>query len=747
VEVRVLFWAPSHENRRKTVFFRPQQVSNRALMAYNLLFNSHTHDGEHMSESNILEFTQSLIARGDLQAAENALRARLRLPPVPDGAFLLMTDILIREAKYTEAAQFFSEHPENADIFIRLRDYFIGERMNDAALSLISKSRFTDPGIAHINDSIVKQLGGDLSAGIAACNNALRFNTNDASAYNQLGRVLFNTGHPSQAQSAFEKAIALKSEFAEAWHNLGHVLRAQNKLDESEKAYARSVELAPYYRSGLLNLGVVKFARGKTAEALDNFRKLLELDPKHVDAHINAGIGEHILRNVEKAKFHYLQAIGLDPKNDSALRHLATLFSEELDTESAIIYFRRSLVLNPRLGDVWAELIELYERANRLDDAQTALTEASRILPNDANILYVLAKLSRRNNDIEKSIATFKKIDSRMLHPRFVQSFYFEFANTLDRAGEYDLSYQNFEKGNDLASRSIRAKQTDFNALDRHMDAIEEWLADGAFVERYEKEEDMGEDLCFLLGFSRSGTTLLDVMLDGHPKAQTLEERSTFEHVAFSIDKQFGGYPFGISSINASEREVLRKQYRAILLKEGITPNADGIIVDKMPIRTIHAACIHQLFPRAKFLFALRHPCDVILSNFMQNFAANEAFVHFNTLAESTRIYERVMRIWKTSNDLIPMPVHYVRYEKLVSDTERTLQEVCRFLDLPWVESMGAHQNTLKDRGRIKTSSYHQVFEPVYQRSLNRWQHYRPQLEPHLAKIKPYADYFSYLFD
>jgi hypothetical protein len=276
------------------------------------------------------------------------------------------------------------------------------------------------------------------------------------------------------------------------------------------------------------------------------------------------------------------------------------------------------------------------------------------------------------------------------------------------------------------------------------MDAIEAWLDNGASVEKYEKEEDMGEDLCFLLGFPRSGTTLLDVMLDGHPKTQTLEERSTFENVAFTIDKEHGGYPFGLSPLDVSGREALRQQYRALLAKEGIRLNSGGIIVDKMPIRTIHAACIHRLFPRAKFLFALRHPCDVILSNFMQNFAANEAFVHFNTLAESTRIYERVMRIWKTSSELMPMPVHFVRYEQLVSDTERTLQEVCRFLELPWVESMGAHQNTLKDRSRIKTNSYHQVSEPVYQRSLDRWQHYRPQFEPYLAKIKPYADYFSY---
>lgn len=693
-----------------------------------------------MSESNILELTQSLIAKGDFQAAEHALRARLRLPPAPEGAYLLMIDILIREAKYTDAIQFVNEHPDNADIFIRLRDYFIGERMNNEALNLISKSRLSDPGIAHINDSIRKQLGGDLQAAIACCNNALRFNTSDASACNQLGRVLFNAGHPPQSQSAFEKAIALKPDFAEAWHNLGHVLRAQNKLAEADKAYTRSLELAPYYRSALLNLGVVKFACGKNTEAMDNFRQLLVIDPGNIEGHINAGVGEHILRNNAQARFHYQKAIELDPQNDIAMRHLAALFSEQTDTESAIEYLRKSLSLKPRLSDVWAELVELYERASRLDEAEKALAEATRILPDDANLQYVSAKLAGRLNQIDQSIAIFRKIDPRLLHPRFLQPYYFEFANTLDRSDQHELAFEAFEKGNGLASRSIRAKQTDLAAFDRHMDAVEEWLKNGARVTKYEKDEDLGADLCFLLGFPYSGSVLLDTMLEQHPKTHMLEERATFEHVAFSIDKQFGGYPFGMSSIDASQRQELRSQYRALLEKEGIKPNAGGIIIDKMPMRTVHTACMYRLFPRAKFLFSLRHPCDVILGNYMQNFAANEVFVHFSTLAESTRIYERVMRIWKTSSDLMPIPVHFVRYEQLVSDTERALQEVCRFLDLPWIESTSSHQHAPRNRQPEPTL-------PAYLRSMNHWQHYRRQFEPHLVKIKPYADYFSYSLD
>ncbi|MEO6172250.1 MAG: sulfotransferase, partial [Arenimonas sp.] len=611
-----------------------------------------------MSESNILEFTQSLMAKGDFKAAEETLRMRMKMPPAPLGAHLLMTDILIHQSKHAEVAQFVNEHPDNAEIFIRLRDYFVGERMNEAAMALIAKSRFSDPSIAHINDSIRKQLSGDLPGAIAACNNALRFNAEDASAYNQLGRVLFNAGHPSQSQSAFEKSLALKPDFAEAWHNQGYVFRTQNKLDESEKAYERSVEIAPYFRSALLNLAIVKFSRGKNADALACLHKLLDQDPNHVEAHLNAGIGEHILQNTAQAKFHYLKAIALDPKSDIAMRHLASLYSDEQDTKSAVEYLNKALAINPKVGEVWAELIRIDERNNQLELAQTNLNKAKRILPDDTNVLYMSAILARRHNQNNESLALFKRIDPRLLHPRFFQPYYFEIATALDSVGDYGNAFRAFEKANEVASQNTRAQQVDFSAFDRQMDVIEEWLANGAKQDNYEKHEDLGEDLCFLLGFPRSGTTLLDVMLDGHPNTQILEERGSIEHIAFVIDQELEGYPTALSKFSSTQRDALREQYRAYLENEGLRPDSGGIVVDKMPIRTIHAALIHRLFPRAKFLFVVRHPCDVILSNFMQNFSANKAFVHFNSLAECTRIYERVMRIWKTTNSLMPIPVH-----------------------------------------------------------------------------------------
>jgi hypothetical protein len=164
-----------------------------------------------------------------------------------------------------------------------------------------------------------------------------------------------------------------------------------------------------------------------------------------------------------------------------------------------------------------------------------------------------------------------------------------------------------------------------------------------------------------------------------------------------------------------------------------------------MPIRTIHAPFVHRLFPEATFLFAERHPCDVILSNFMQQYAINEAMIHFTRMASAVEIYDRVMRLWQTARVAMPeMRVHNVRYETLLEHTESVLRGTCDFLGLPWQEGLQDHRSNLGSRTQIQTNSYHQVAEPVYQRSKFRWLNYRNHFEPYMNVLQPHIDRMGY---
>ena len=358
------------------------------------------------------------------------------------------------------------------------------------------------------------------------------------------------------------------------------------------------------------------------------------------------------------------------------------------------------------------------------------------------------AKLARRNGDADAALRGLRAIDHTRLHPRLHQQFQYELGWLLDRVGNHVDALAAFDKGNALASRSPRALNTDMQAFDHQLDAIETWLQQDAPASALDTDEDSGEDLCFLLGFPRSGTTLLDVMLDGHPDVASIEEQPTIEMLAQSLASHPDGYPAAMAQLDRSARDVLRRQYRDSVsaLLDGNGNNA-RLIVDKMPIRTVHAAFIQRLFPRARFLFALRHPCDVVLSNTMQQYAANEVFVHFYTLTESARIYDRVLRIWEDTLARLPLRHAYVRYEELIADSERVLREACTFLDLPWNADLVAHQANLQTRQRIATNSYHQVAEPIYTRAVGRWLDYREALTEFLPMLRPHAEYFGYAID
>ena len=153
---------------------------------------------------------------------------------------------------------------------------------------------------------------------------------------------------------------------------------------------------------------------------------------------------------------------------------------------------------------------------------------------------------------------------------------------------------------------------------------------------------------------------------------------------------------------------------------------------------------IHRLFPQASILFALRHPCDVVLSNVMQQFRPNEAFIHFDSVEAAARTYDAVMRIWQQVVERLPLRLHYVRYESLVVVPEQELAGATAALGLTGADMVLDPQQRLAERGRIRTNSYQQVAEPVYQRAAGRWQQYRPWLEPVLPLLRPHLERFGY---
>jgi hypothetical protein len=242
----------------------------------------------------------------------------------------------------------------------------------------------------------------------------------------------------------------------------------------------------------------------------------------------------------------------------------------------------------------------------------------------------------------------------------------------------------------------------------------------------------------FLIGFPRSGTTLVDTFLMGNPGVRVSEENPMLQ----SVSKAAGPLD-QLPELDESVVERLRRHYFDEAAK--LVPDiGNGRLVDKFPFGLVATPYIHRLFEGAPIIFAERHPCDVVLSCFLSRFEPTGASAAFVDLVDTARLYDGMMRFWSRCQELLPLNIHRVRYERLVEDASGELGPLARFLDLEWTDSMTDNCGTAEKRGFIKTPSYAQVAEPVYSRSVGRWQRYRTQMGEAIDILAPWADRLGY---
>ena len=255
-------------------------------------------------------------------------------------------------------------------------------------------------------------------------------------------------------------------------------------------------------------------------------------------------------------------------------------------------------------------------------------------------------------------------------------------------------------------------------------------------------------DPVFLVGFPRSGTTLLEQLLDAHAGLSSFDEQPFLQRLVARINDRYRpGYPEAIAELTEDDARALRRHYHADVAR--VLPQLGARrAVDKNPLNLVRLPLVAALFPQAQVLLALRHPCDVVLSCYMQNFRSPAFAITFETLASTAAMYARVMAHFHAWRERLPLPLHVVRYEDLVADVSGVGQALFGFLGLPWSDDLVAFTERARRKGAISTPSYAQVVKPVNQRAVGRWQRYRPWFEGEaLDTLAPWIERLGYASD
>ena len=515
----------------------------------------------------------------------------------------------------------------------------------------------------------------------------------------------------------------------------------RGELQRAAENAAQVLKLAPGNPDALHLMGLCLLQAGDARRAAALIREASLRKPGDSQLFFNLGIASADAGDVTGALSAFTRAAMLDPVHAESRFNLGALSEAIGDAAGAEGAYRDAIVLAPRHAGAMAGLAALLEQRSALDEASHWNAAALQAVPDEPLANLTAAQLDLRAGKAAEAVPRLERLlAGNRLTPRNRALAAGRLGAAFDRLNEPQQAWPQFLAAKAALQQVPQAARDGegvygFAAaarMARHMDGLFEHVPTSS-----------GPAPVFLVGFPRSGTTLLDQILSGHPDVAVLEEKDTLLDVLQAYVLADAGLK-AFKGLDAAGLEPWRHGYwnRVAEFMPGRPPGA--LFVDKMPLNSVFLPLMQRLFPTAKFLFALRDPRDVVLSCFMQSFDLNEAMRHFLSLEETARYYTAVMGVGAAAAErLDPSRLHRVRYEQVVADTEGEARRLLEFLGLDWHPSVLDFQSTARAK-RINTPSYSQVAEPIYTRAKERWRRYETQLAPVLPMLQPFVKQFGY---
>jgi tetratricopeptide (TPR) repeat protein len=584
---------------------------------------------------------------------------------------------------------------------------------------------------------------GRLDRAAAIYEGILKFDSDHADALHLSGLIAHSKGDETRARDRIERAIAANAN-QPAYHNsLGTVELSANRLEESAACFRRALTLDPGYAEAHNNLGNALQQAGHFEQALQCYKQAVTIRPNYAEAHFNRGQAFVKLGNLQGAIASFRGALEINPNYVKAWRLLGEALAQSGEVDHAAACCFEALKHDPKDAETLTSLAAIWEHgSSRLEEALAKAEEALQVDRGNLRAIALAARCERRLGRIEDGVKRLERLKLERLDHEAGAYAVYEMAMLLDRAGDFGRAYDFFTLGNRLANRSAHAQRSKMQVAPQLIERLGERFTPQWVASWTPRVPSVTPDPVFLIGFPRSGTTLMEQILDSHPSLSTLEERPAIERVRVRLSERPEGYPDALATLQVDEVDELRRFYFDEVTKH-VGDVKQRTVIDKLPLNTIEVGLIYRLFPNAKILLALRHPCDVVISGFMQEFKPNDAMIHFRSLVETARFYDWVMALWLKYASVLPLTYLSVRYEDLVEDFEGQTRRILEFLGLPWDDAVRGYADRAKSK-MITTPSYHQVVQPIYSHSVGRWLNYRQPMKEVLPILQPYIDAFGY---
>lgn len=572
---------------------------------------------------------------------------------------------------------------------------------------------------------------------------AAKVDPGSVDVFNNLGTAYFYNGQEDEAKEVYEKALQINPNHPYVLNNLANLMKNKKQVKEAERLFQKAICFKRDYVDAHNNLGMLYNDLGRTEEAIGKFQEALRLDPGYANAYNSLGNAYKDQGKRDEAEECFRKAIECDPGHGDAYNNLGNMLRARVKLDEAQHCFEKALEINPDHHMALYNLMMLMEFSHKLDKADDLLQKLKAKDPSHPAVTLLSARLARRTGRIEEGIKVIE--ESTVKDAQIGMYIQFELGQLYDRAEKSEQAFAAFKRANSLHSKSTEARYVDKMAYPDMITAnkarfTKEWVKSWTPTPQSKEYPTP----IFIIGFPRSGTTLLDQILFSHPDFFVAEERPAVEKLRYDLQLKYGNYTDCLADLTADEIEAMRKSFYETH-NEYEEWDGKGYFVDKFPLNIALIGIIYRIFPDAKFIFALRHPCDCVLSCFMQQFQLNPGMIHFLDLESSARFYDQVMDLWFHFQEVLPLNSYTHRYEDVVENFRDNIARLLDFLDVPWNDAVLEYDKMAKKRKSLaNTPSYSQITEKIYTRARYRWERYREQMEPVLDILLPYARKFGY---
>ncbi len=492
----------------------------------------------------------------------------------------------------------------------------------------------------------------------------------------------------------------------------------------------------------LLDEGLLKEKRGEAEAARHLFKQVSEKNPNlYVELYKEA---EKLRDNqLNQQALDILHKVGKILPQDPIPHHMVAILYQDLGNKDlAEVFLKKSLAITPT-PESYSQLAALYEKSNQLNDAWATSNLGLRMFPGDPYLTLTLARVERRAKKFGPALERLLAIAGTTGDPILEGQIGFQLGWLYDQADKIDEAFAQYVSAKKIAAGNAAPDGGDKNVAFEYIEAMKALDLKALPNVPYKPGKDEPAGVAFLVGFPRSGTTLLNQILDAHPDIVSMEEAPTLPGPAEFIDNLPGGYPKALPDLDEKTIRQMREVYFQ-RVQNYCDFSKDSIVIDKLPLNLVHLPLIWTLFPEAKIILALRHPLGAALSNFMHNFKLNNAMANMFSLEDITKYYAAVMGLWQHFRGAKDFAFHAIKYEDVVTNIQTEAEKICKFLEVDWSPEMLEYSKHARAKGLINTPSYHQVTRPLYSEALERWRRYEKHLAPHQKGLEPFCKYFGY---